>query len=156
MTTPVAALLDSNVIIACVAEAHEHHAASLALLTECDATSFAIDAHSFAEAYTTLTRSGEHAPFGFTADEARAALESLRAVTRLVGLTPSQTFDTIRRFAAEGGIGSRLYDALIGQSAVVHGIPAIITWNTRHMAGLFRGMTVSTPARYLATRSRRG
>jgi predicted nucleic acid-binding protein len=153
--TASAALLDSNVIIACVAEAHEHHAASLALLTECDPTIFAIAAHSFAEAYATLTRAGEYAPFGFTAGEARAALESLRAVTGLVGLTPSQTFDTVRRYAAGGGIGSRLYDALIGQAAVVHGIPAIVTWNTRHMARLFRGLTVATPARYLAGRSRR-
>ncbi len=154
MTAP-AALLDSNVIIACVAEAHEHHAASLALLTECDPTSLVITAHSFAEAYATLTRTGEHAPFGFTADEARAALESLRAVTGLVGLTPSQTFDTVRRYAAGGGIGSRLYDALIGQAAVIHGIPVIITWNTRHMTGLFRNLTVATPARFLASRSRR-
>ena len=55
MTTP-AALLDSNVIIACLVEAHEHHAASFALFTECNPGSFAVAAHSFAEAYATLTR----------------------------------------------------------------------------------------------------
>jgi predicted nucleic acid-binding protein len=139
------ALLDSNVIIACLVEAHEHHAASIALFAEYDQGSFAVAAHSYAEAYTTLTRP---IPFGFAGSHTQAALERLRAVTSLVGLTPSQTFDTVRRYAAAGGIGPRLYDALIGQVAVAHGIPAIVTWNTRHMAGLFPNLTVVTPARY--------
>ena len=151
MITP-AALLDSNIVVACLARAHEHHAASAAIVNECDAGTFAVAAHSFAEAYATLTR---NIPFGFTADEARAGLESVRAATNLIGLTPSQTFDTVRRFAAAGGIGALLYDALIGQVAVAHGIPAIVTWNTRHMAGLFPNLIVATPARYLAGRSRR-
>jgi predicted nucleic acid-binding protein len=144
-----AALLDSNVVIASLAEEHEHHAASLALLTAGDPGSFAVTAHSFAEAYATLTRRGDRAPFGFTATEARAALESVRAVVALIGLTPSQIFDTVCRYADLGGIGPRLYDALIGEAAVAHGIPAIVTWNTRHMAGLFPKLTVVNPTRYL-------
>jgi predicted nucleic acid-binding protein len=151
LITP-AALLDSNVIVACLAQAHEQHTASAALVNQCDAGTFAVAAHSFAEAYATLTR---NIPFGFTADEARAGLESVRAFTDLVGLTPSQTFDTVRRYAAAGGIGARLYDALIGQVAVAHGIPAIVTWNTRHVAGLFSNLTVVTPVRYAARGSRR-
>jgi predicted nucleic acid-binding protein len=150
--TPPAALLDSNVLIACLAEAHEHHSASLALFAESVPGSFAVAAHSFAETYATLTRP---APFGFAAGYARAALERLRAVTSLVGLTPSQTFDTVRRYAAAGGIGARLYDALIGQVALDHGIPAIVTWNTRHMAGLFPDLAVVTPSRYPIVGSRR-
>jgi predicted nucleic acid-binding protein len=149
----LAALLDSNVVIACVAEAHEHHAPSLALVTEHDPRRLAIAAHSFAEAYATLTRTG--GPFRFTADEARSALESLRVVASLVGLTPSQTFDTVRRYSADGGVGSRLYDALIGQAAVVHRIPMIVTWNVRHMSPLFPELTVTTPERFLSTRARR-
>lgn len=153
--TVAAALLDSNVIIAILVEAHEHHPASLALLTTSNPKDYAIAAHSFAEAYTTLTRHGDRAPFRFTAAEAGAALESLRAVTALVGLTPSQTFDVVRSYASKGGIGARLYDALIGQAAVAHGIPAIVTWNTRHMAGLFPGLDVATPSSFL-TRSTTG
>lgn len=140
-------MLDSNVLIACLAEVHEHHAASFALFAEGDPGNFAVAAHSFAETYATLTRP---APFGFAAVHARAAIERIRAITSLVGLTPSQTFDTVRRYAAEGGIGARLYDALIGQVAVDHGIPAIVTWNARHMAGLFPGLMVMTPVRYRA------
>lgn len=148
--TVAAALLDSNVIVAILAEAHEHHAASLALLTTGKSCDYAIAAHSVAEAYTTLTRLGDHAPFRFTAAEASAALESLRAITALIGLTPSQTFDVVCSYASKGSIGPRLYDALIGHAAVAHGIPAIITWNTRHMAGLFPELDVITPTSFLA------
>lgn len=147
--TVAAALLDSNVVIAILAEAHEHHAASLALVTEGDAAAYAISAHSYAEAYSTLTRRSDHAPFRFSAEEAWAALESLRAVTRLVGLTPSQTFDAVRAFAGKGGVGARLYDALIGQAAHVHDIPRIVTWNTRHMRSLFPDVNVLTPHAFL-------
>lgn len=138
------ALLDSNVIIAMLAEAHEHHAASLALLVE-DRGRFAVAAHSYAEAYGTLTRRGDRAPFRFSPAEAWAALESVRAVTMLIGLTPAQSFDTVRRFAAEGGIGARLYDRLIGEVAVVHGIGTIVTWNLGHMRGLFPEVAVVAP-----------
>jgi predicted nucleic acid-binding protein len=143
--TTAAALLDSNVVIAILAEAHEHHAASLALITEGDATVYAISAHSYAETYSTLTRRGDRAPFRFSADEAWAALESLRAITRLIGLTPSQTFEVVRAFASAGRIGPRLYDALIGQAAIAHDIPCIVTWNTRHMRALFPSADVRTP-----------
>ena len=153
--TAAAALLDSNVAIAILAEAHEHHAASLTLITEGDAASIAISAHSYAETYATLTRRGDRAPFHFRADEAWAALESLRAVTRLVGLTASQTFDVVRAFASAGRVGPRLYDALIGQAAIAHDIPCIVTWNTRHMRALFPSVEVLTPHAFV-TRTRSG
>lgn len=142
--------------MAILAEAHEHHAASLALLTGTAPTRFAISAHSYAEAYGTLTRRSERAaPFGFTAEEAWAALASLRAVTSLVGLTPAQTFEAVGAYAAAGGIGPRLYDALIGRAAVVHGISAIVTWNVGHMRGLFPNLDVITPETFAAERSAR-
>jgi predicted nucleic acid-binding protein len=148
--TSVAALLDSNVVIAILAEEHEHHATSLALITEGDAGAYAISAHSYAETYNTLTRRGDRAPFRFSAAEAWAALESLRAVTRLVGLTPSQMFDVVRAFANAGRIGPRLYDALIGEAAIAHDIPYIVTWNTRHMRALFPSVDVQTPHGFLS------
>lgn len=146
------ALLDSNVLVAMLAEAHEHHQASLALVFgDHPRPSFAICAHSYAEAYSTLTRRGEHAPFRFTSNEAWAALESARAITTLVGLTPAQTFDTIRSYAQAGCIGARLYDRLIGEAAVAHDIKIIVTWNIAHMRGLFPSLTVVTPREFLET-----
>ena len=148
------ALLDSNVLVAMLAEAHEHHQASLALVLGDPRPHFAVCAHSYAEVYSTLTRRGEHAPFQFTAEEAWAALESVRAITALVGLTPAQTFDAIRSYARTGGIGARLYDRLIGETAVAHDIKTLVTWNIAHMRGLFPALSVLTPKDFLgATRT---
>jgi len=144
------ALIDSNVLIAMLAEAHEHHRPSLDLLAGGRDAQFAIAAHSYAEAYNTLTRQGERAPFQFTSEEAWAALESVRAVTGLVGLTAAQTFDAIRSYAQGGGIGARLYDRLIGEAAVAHAIPQIVTWNVGHMRGLFPDLTITTPTDFSA------
>lgn len=142
------ALLDTNVVVAMLIEAHEHHGASLALLTAGDGARYAIAAHSYAEAYSTLTRLGANAPFQLTAEEAWAALESVRAVTALIGLTAPQSFEAIRGYAQGGGIGARLYDRLIGEAAVAHDIPTILTWNVRHMRGLFPGLSVLTPGEW--------
>ncbi|MHB8530084.1 MAG: type II toxin-antitoxin system VapC family toxin [Caulobacteraceae bacterium] len=142
------ALVDSNVVIAIVAEAHQHHLPSLALLTAAVRPDLAVAAHSYAEAYSTLTRRGERGPFAFEPEEAWAALESLRAVTALIGLTAAQTFDGVRRFAEAGGVGARLYDRLIGEVAITHDIPAIITWNVGHMRGLFPELVVATPEQF--------
>jgi predicted nucleic acid-binding protein len=148
------ALLDSNVLVAMLAEAHEHHHASLAIVLGDPRPSFAVSAHSYAEVYSTLTRRGAHAAFRFTAEEAWAALESVRAITALVGLTPAQTFDAIRSYAQAGGVGARLYDRLIGEAAVAHDIKTIVTWNIAHMRGLFPSLAVLTPKHFLdATRT---
>jgi hypothetical protein len=112
---------------------------------------FAVAAHSFAEAYNTLTREGADAPFKFPPDEALAVLEDLRSHIDLLGPTPSQTFDSVRRYAQAGGIGPRLYDKLIGDVAVLHGIECIVTWNLKHMRGLFTSLIVQTPADFMAS-----
>jgi len=143
------ALVDSNVIIAALAGEHEHHAASADLFDGARGVTLGIAAHSYAEAYSTLTRRGPHAPFRFTAEEAWAALESVRSITQLIGLTPAQTFETVRSYAGDGGIGPRLYDRMIGEVAVAHGIATIITWNIGHMRGLFPALDVRTPGDFL-------
>jgi predicted nucleic acid-binding protein len=144
------ALLDSNVLVAALAPAHQHHAPSLALLAARGSEEFAIAAHSYAEAYSTLTRGGRRGPFGFSPAEALGALESVRAVTMLVGLTAAQTFEAMRDYARTGGLGARLYDRLIGEAAVAHGIGVIVTWNIGDMRGLFQDLTVITPEAYAA------
>jgi len=145
------ALVDSNVVIAAVAEAHEHHPASLALF---DRQDLAVAAHSYAEAYSTLTRRGERAPFAFAPPEAWAALQSVRAVTAILGLTPAQTFDAVRDYARAGGVGARLYDKLIGEVAALNEIPIIVTWNTAHLKSLFPDLEVVTPAAFQSEVSR--
>jgi predicted nucleic acid-binding protein len=142
------ALLDSNVIIASVAEAHEHHEPSIKLFGLLPAQSFAVAAHSYSEAYSVLTRKAPSAPFRWSAADAIAALESVAARCALVGLTHGQTFDAIRQFASDGGIGARLYDKLIGETAVVNGLPAVVTWNVSHMRDLFPSIDVFNPVSF--------
>jgi len=148
-----AALLDSNVLIAILVVEHQHHAASLNLLIDEGGAVFAVAAHSYAEAYSTLTRKGENGPYRFAPADAWTALEGLRSLTDLVGLTPAQTLGAVRRYAESGGIGARLYDALIGEAATMHEIPAIISWNVRHMRSLFPRLNVMNPTEFSAART---
>lgn len=147
----VLALLDSNVVIASVAVEHEHHKASAALLNEFSFRSFAVAAHSYSEAFSSLTRRSRGAPFEFDPEDAMAALESVAAQCVLIGLTHAQTFDAIRDFAGVRGIGPRLYDKLIGETAVVNGIACIVTWNVAHFTSLFPTLTVVGPEQFAAT-----
>lgn len=140
------ALLDSNVLIASVVEAHKRHQASSAMIAGHAPRAFAVAAHSFAETYSTLTRQSPTAPFRWSAEDAWAAVESLAAHTVLVGLSPGQTFEAIRTYAAQRGVGARLYDRLIGQAAVEHQLTQIVTWNVAHFRSLFPGLDIVTPS----------
>ena len=142
------ALLDSNVVIASVAEAHEHHEPSITLFVDRRAHSFAVAAHSYSEAYSILTRRSQSSLFRWAASDAIAALESVAAKCVLVGLTHAQTFDAIKTFAAEGGVGPRLYDRLIGEAAMLNGLDCIVTWNRSHMSSLFPDMRVLDPIEF--------
>ena len=143
-------LIDTNVIVAALAEAHDHHEASHALLNTAQPRTFAVAAHCYAEAFTTLTRRSEHAPFRWPPGEAWAALESIAAVTRLVGLTPAQSFEAVRDFAAGGNVGARVYDYLIARAAQAAGAEILVTWNVGHFRDLINGLDVRTPTAMLA------
>ena len=142
----IEALIDTNVAVAILVDGHMNHNSSFALLGAGE-QQIAIAAHSYAEAYNTLTR--KNGVLAYPPDQAWAALEHLRRFTVLLGLTPTQTLEGIRAYAQSSGIGPRLYDRLIGEVAVVHGIPAIVTWNVGHMRSLFPALTVVTPAEWL-------
>lgn len=144
------ALLDSNVLMAALVARHEHHAPSYTLLESAADSALAVAAHSYAEAFTTLTRRNGPAPYQREPGEVWTALEGVSARTRLVGLTPEQTLDAVRLYAAAGGIGPRLYDHLIGRAAALAGAGAIVTWNTGHLRSLFPALAVETPKEWLA------
>lgn len=144
-------LVDTNVIVAALAEAHEHHAASLRLFSAKPALTLAVAAHCYAEAFTTLTRRNEHSPFRWPANEAWAALESVAAVTRLVGLSPAQSFEAVRDFAAAGYVGARIYDYMIARAAQAAGADVLVSWNIGHFRDLIAGLEVCTPADLAST-----
>lgn len=135
-------LIDTNVIVAALVRDHPHHAHSARLLNEGEELHAA--AHSLAEAYNTLTRTGRG--YGFASGTAIRALDTAIARIAQLELTAVQTLTAIRRFAREGGRGPRVYDALIGEHARAHAIAAIVTWNIGDMAALFPDLAVVTPA----------
>lgn len=143
------ALIDSNVMVGAVGVDHPHHELSFALFAGDPLPALAIAAHSFAEAYVTLTKRDARGEFGWSPTQALAALEDLLPNVTLIGMTPEQTVDTVRDYALKGGIGARLYDRLIGQVAATHNIATIITWNVRHMKPLFPDLKVLRPPEFL-------
>lgn len=143
-------LLDSNVIVAGVAGEHSHHDRSLPVLMAADPKTFAVAGHSYAEAFNTLTRKSGPAPYAWTPARAWAVIDRVGAVTTLVGLTPAQTVDAVKRFAGAGGRGARVYDWLIGTAAVEAGIRRIITWNVTDLRTLFPHLEVIDPTQALA------
>ncbi|UVO55617.1 PIN domain-containing protein [Sphingomonas sp. SUN039] len=143
-------LLDTNVIVAALAEAHEHHRPSLALFAAEPPLNMAVAAHCYAEAFTTLTRRGLSVPFQWPPGEAWAALESVASVTRLVGLSPAQSFEAVRDFSASGQIGARIYDHMIGRAASACGAKILVTWNIGHFPRLGDGLEARTPIEVLA------
>lgn len=74
----------------------------------------------------------------------------------MAGLPAAQTFEAIGLFAALGGTGLKLYDALIAGAAVVHGIPGIVIWNLGYMRGLFPNLDLLTPEAFAARHATRG
>jgi predicted nucleic acid-binding protein len=148
--TSAEALLDSNVLIAVADDEHTHYGPSVALFESSTPKRFAVSAHSLAETYSTLTRRRAGAGFGWPPADARIVVESIAADTVLLGLTPGQTLETVYAYAQSGGVGPRLYDRLIGEAAVRAGLRRIVTWNAKHMRGLFPSLDVLTPEEFLS------
>ncbi len=143
------ALADSNVLIASLIEGHVHHEPSVQAMNMAG-WRFHISTHSLAETYSTLTRKASSRGYEWPSARAIVVLEGLMASNEVVGLTPAQTIDSIRVFAAAGGRGPLLYDWLIGRAAVQSGIDRIITWNVKDFQPLFLDMRVETPSDFVA------
>lgn len=150
----IEALLDTNVIVAAADKDHAHHPHTIGFFDGSRSGRFAVAAHSFAEAFTTLSRRGASAVYRWPPTSVAQALDAARAATVLIGLTPAQTYDAMRSYAVGGGIGARVNDYLIGQAAVMHGVPAIVSLNVGHMRSLFPALDVRTPAEWHAAFSR--
>jgi len=141
----VKTFFDTNVIVANMDEAHEHHEWSSAILQQTSAPDILVSAHSLAEAFNRLTRGG--ASGTFRPEGTAAALRDLSTTASVRALDTNETMDAISRFAAMGGARARLYDYLIGYVAVavVERVERIITWNIRDMRPLFAHLDVITP-----------
>ena len=136
-------LFDTNVIVATIDEAHEHHEWSSAILQQTAAPDILLSAHTLSESFNRLTRGG---PSGlFLPARTAMVLRDLGNTASVRALDASETIDAISRFAAMGGTGARLYDYLIGYVGVVERVNRIVTWNIRDMRPLFANLEVVTP-----------
>lgn len=142
-------LIDSNVIVAAIVDHHSSHVEAAVFINATSLPALLVAAHSHAEAYVTMTRGGGPQPYKLDARRALIGLAAVRAISKLVAMTPEQTVDAITRFG-EIGIGVRLYDYLIGRTGLLHGARAIVTFNTGHMRALFPTVAVHTPGEWLA------
>lgn len=138
------ALLDTNVVVAALVDSHPHHAPSFSLLDD-ETRLFVVAAHSLAECFNTLTRRGGGMAYRWSPTDAWIGLRQVSAATRIVTLTSSQTLRAIRKYAEAGGVGPRLYDALIAEAAARAGLPRLITWNVAHMQSVAPHLDVVTP-----------
>lgn len=142
-------LIDSNVLIAAASEEHLHHGYSRRYLAGVNADDFVTSIHCLSECYNGLTRRPGQGGLSLTPPQAAAAIRDYARAFDLLQLTVEQQLEAYDRFAELGGVGPRVYDYLIGQVAVVHAIPLIVTWNDKHFAPLFRTIRVATPAELL-------
>lgn len=141
-------LIDSNVIVAELIRDHEHHIEAALFFSAAPLPPILVAAHSYAEAFVTMTRRGGGMPYAYDPARVIAGLAEIRSITKLVAMTAEQTIDAVERFA-DIGIGARLYDYLIGRTGLLHGAAAIVTFNTGHMRALFPQVAVHTPGEWL-------
>jgi predicted nucleic acid-binding protein len=142
-------LIDANVLIAATVWTHVHHSDSISALRHMAELDFATAAHCLSECYSNLTRTIASGGAALAPREAIEALDRIDLAFDVLALTAIDHRNALRSFADLGGAGPRVYDYLIGYVALVHQIPLIVTWNTRHFIPLFPQLRVQTPAEYL-------
>ena len=121
--------MDTSVLVASFYGDHVDHRASHSLFVSLNKKTGAVAAHSLAEVYSSLTRMpgrdrvcGEHAML---------FLGNIRERLHVVTLDDDEYFRAIQAFAANGGAGGGIYDALIAHCALKAKAATIYTWNTK-------------------------
>jgi predicted nucleic acid-binding protein len=103
--------LDTNVLIAASIDGHPHHEACSRRLAHSLHTGAACAAHSMAECYSNLTRTGRG--YGVPPLAAHEMVVDFSRSLSLIALTSQETMKTIQRAAEQGLAGPLLYDALL-------------------------------------------
>ena len=121
--------MDTSVLVASFYGDHVDHSASHSLFVSLNKKTGAVAAHSLAEVYSSLTRmpgrdrvSGEHAML---------FLGNIRERLHIVTLDDDEYFRAIEAFAANGGVGGGICDALIANCALKVKAATIYTWNVK-------------------------
>lgn len=118
---------------------------SATLIDRAKPETYATSRHCLTEFYNASTRRFAVDAEPLTPDAARGAIDVYVDILEVLETSAHQQIEAIRRFAELGGVGARVYDYLIGQVAVVHTIPLIVTWNVKHFTLLFPMLRIATP-----------
>jgi len=90
----------------------------------------AVEAHSLAEVYATLTRMpGKHRISG---EQAMLFVGNLRERLSIIALTSDEYCAALEASAALGIVGGGIYNAILAHCALKAKAQAIYTWNVRH------------------------
>lgn len=138
-------LIDSNVFVAASDIDHQHHPQSFELLDSAQTRDFATSIHCLSEFYNGATRPASRGGSARPPKDVADAVARYAGEVEVLQLSQTQHIAALMFFARRSGIGPLVYDFLIGQVAVVHSIPLIVTWNVRHFAPLFPTLRVATP-----------
>lgn len=132
-TSPEEYLVDTSVAVALVVADHEHHATVTASLS---GRRLGLAGHAALETYSVLTRLP--APTRRTPAAVNELLAFNFPATRF--LAPDGTAELLRRLAALHLSGGSVYDALVGATAVEHGLTLLT--RDRRALGTYRALDV--------------
>jgi predicted nucleic acid-binding protein len=137
-------LLDTTCLVAAAVTQHEHHAATAADLSRRRAAghTFVMAAHAVLEAYAVLTRLPP--PHRLAPADALSVLDRNWGQAETIALTGAESWRVVRRHAASGIGGGRVYDGHIAACAQKAKVSEILTWNLRHFDGAI-GVRVVAP-----------
>ena len=122
-------LLDTSCLVAAVCSWHGHHEATRREIERRHAAGeeLVLSAHSFAEAFSVLTRLPE--PHRLSPEDALALIETNWGETRLVALTATDYRVSLRRCRDASIGGGAVYDALIAACARKARVSTLVTWD---------------------------
>lgn len=131
---PPTFLCDTTVLFAASDAGHQHHAASLALVSRATPNHAFVSAHSLAELYATL--SSAPAPGMRRLDHVLAAVEHVVDAFSTVTLDLDDYLRVLRRATAVGARSGRVYDGLILKCAERAQVDTVYTWNLGHFTSV--------------------
>lgn len=122
--------LDTSVLVAASAVAHENHQNSRRLLEGAEPGSLCTSTHVITELYSVMT--GSLKPRRFSPKVIAPLIEQYAQRITVCTLTLDETLRVIRDCAASGVTGATIYDALILTCARKSKADAIYTYNIGH------------------------
>ncbi len=121
---------DTSVLVAASDTAHQHHAASLAVVSTARRDRAFCAAHTLAELYAVLTAAP--APRRRPTADVLANAQHAASVFTPIALNVDDYLWVLRHAGSVGLRSGQVYDALILKAAERAGAATIYTWNLRH------------------------